>query len=146
MTADAARYAGTMRYPDDGGLTAAERARRQRMRLAATELIEAGTGGREVARRFRVSPMSALPGTCPDHARADLRTGRSRLASRILPGWRPGQRVVYGRYWTPCKRAAAVTGRLRPYCVRPTRVILGDTPVNGHDRNRLIFSRSVRLC
>ncbi len=59
MTAGAARYAGTMRYPDGGGLTAAERARRERVRLAAAELIEAGTSDREVARRFRVSPMSA---------------------------------------------------------------------------------------
>ena len=48
-----------MRYPDGGGLTAAERARRERMRLAAAELIEAGTSDREVAWRFRVSPMSA---------------------------------------------------------------------------------------
>jgi putative transposase len=59
VTAGAARYAGTMRYPDGGGLTAAERARRERVRLAAAELIEAGTSDREVARRFRVSPMSA---------------------------------------------------------------------------------------
>jgi hypothetical protein len=35
VTAGAARYAGTMRYPDGGGLTAAERARRERVRLAA---------------------------------------------------------------------------------------------------------------
>jgi putative transposase len=48
-----------MRYPDGGALTAAERARRERVRLAAAELIEAGTSDREVARRFRVSPMSA---------------------------------------------------------------------------------------
>jgi hypothetical protein len=55
VTAGAARYAGTMRYPDGGGLTAAERARRERVRLAAAELIEAGTSDREVARQFRVS-------------------------------------------------------------------------------------------
>jgi len=55
----AVRYAGVMRYPDGGGLTAAERARRERMRLAAAELIEAGASDREVARRFRVSRMSA---------------------------------------------------------------------------------------
>jgi transposase len=48
-----------MRYPDGGGLTAAERARREQVRLAAAELIEAGASDREVARRFRVSPMSA---------------------------------------------------------------------------------------
>jgi transposase len=48
-----------MRYPDGGGLTAAERARREKVRLAAAELIEAGAGDGEVARRFRVSRMSA---------------------------------------------------------------------------------------
>src|ERR1700730_17817219 len=54
-----------MRYPDGGGLTAAERARaeqgarREQVRLAAAELIEAGASDREVARRFRVSRMSA---------------------------------------------------------------------------------------
>jgi putative transposase len=53
------RYAGVMRYSDGGGLTAAERARRERVRLAAAELIEAGASDREVARRFRVSRMSA---------------------------------------------------------------------------------------
>jgi transposase len=48
-----------MRYPDGGGLTADERGRRERVRLAAAELIEAGASDREVARRFRVSRMSA---------------------------------------------------------------------------------------
>ena len=52
-------YAGVMRYPDGGGLTAAERARREQVRLAAAELVEAGAGDREVARRFRVTRMSA---------------------------------------------------------------------------------------
>jgi putative transposase len=52
-------YAGVMRYADSGGLTAAERARRERVRLEAAELIEAGASDREVARRFRVSRMSA---------------------------------------------------------------------------------------
>ena len=40
------RYAGVMRYPDCGGLTAAERARRERVRLAAAELIEGGPSDR----------------------------------------------------------------------------------------------------
>jgi hypothetical protein len=31
-----------MRYPDGGGLTAAERTRREQVRLAAAEMIEAG--------------------------------------------------------------------------------------------------------
>jgi len=48
-----------MRYPDGGGLTAEERARREQVRLAAADLIEAGGSDGEVARRFRVSRMSA---------------------------------------------------------------------------------------
>jgi transposase len=48
-----------VRYPDGGGLDAAERARRERVRLAAAEMIEAGASDREVAKRFRVSRMSA---------------------------------------------------------------------------------------
>jgi transposase len=47
-----------MRYPDGGGLTAAERGRRERVRLEAAQLIEAGASDREVAKRFRVSRMS----------------------------------------------------------------------------------------
>jgi hypothetical protein len=43
------RYAGVMRYPDGGGLDAAERARRERVRLAVAELIECGA-------RCRLSP------------------------------------------------------------------------------------------
>ena len=42
MTVAQVRYARTMRYPDGGGLTAEERARREQVRLAAAELIEAG--------------------------------------------------------------------------------------------------------
>ena len=52
-------YLRCMRYPDGGGLDAAERARREQVRLAAAELIEAGASDREVARRFPVSRMSA---------------------------------------------------------------------------------------
>jgi transposase len=48
-----------MRYPDGGGLTAAERSRREQVRLAAADLIEAGGSDREIARRFRVTRMSA---------------------------------------------------------------------------------------
>jgi len=40
-------------------MTAAERARRERVRLAAADLIEAGASDREVAKRLRVSRMSA---------------------------------------------------------------------------------------
>ena len=43
-----------MRYPDGGGLDAAERARRERVRLAAAEMIEAGASDR--------GDRQALPG------------------------------------------------------------------------------------
>jgi hypothetical protein len=46
-------------YPDGGGLTAADRAHREKVRLEAAELIEAGASDVEVARRLRVSRMSA---------------------------------------------------------------------------------------
>ena len=52
-------YAGVMRYSDGGGLTAAERARREQVRLAAAGQIVAGASDREVAKRFRVTRMSA---------------------------------------------------------------------------------------
>ena len=48
-----------MRYPDGRGLTAEERARREQVRLAAADLIEAGASDQEVAKRFRVSRVSA---------------------------------------------------------------------------------------
>ena len=37
MTADAPRYAGTMTYPDGGGLTVAVRARRERVLRSAAQ-------------------------------------------------------------------------------------------------------------
>src|SRR6516164_8178379 len=68
---------GGMRYPNGGGLTAAERAQRELVRLAAAELIEAGASDREVARRFRVTRMSANR-----WRRALAAGGRAALASR----------------------------------------------------------------
>ncbi len=59
VTWRAVGYAGEMRYPDGGGLDAAERARREKVRLAAAEMIEAGASDQEIAKRFRVSRMSA---------------------------------------------------------------------------------------
>jgi len=82
-------YAGVMRYPDGGGLTAAERGRREQVRLAAAELMEAGAGDREVARRFRVSRMSANR-----WRRARAAGGRAALASKGPGGG-------------PCKLSAA---------------------------------------
>ena len=74
-----------MRYPDGGGLTAQERARREQVRLAAAEMIEAGASDREVAKRFRVSRMSA---------------NRWR---RALAGRRPGDAGFQGSSGARCK-------------------------------------------
>jgi len=75
------RYAGVMRYPDGGGLDAAERARREQVRLAAAVLIEAGASDLEVAARFRVSRMSANR-----WRRALALGGRAALASKGAAG------------------------------------------------------------
>lgn len=74
-------YAVVMRYPDGGGLDADERARREQVRLAAAELMDAGASDREVARRFRVSRMSANR-----WRRALTAGGRAALASRGAGG------------------------------------------------------------
>ncbi|MFI1432600.1 winged helix-turn-helix domain-containing protein [Streptomyces lydicus] len=87
-----------MRYPHGGRLTAEERARRERIRLAAADLIEAGASDREVARRFRVTRMSAnrwqralasggrqaLASKGPGGARCKLDTGQLRVLEAVL--------------------------------------------------------------
>jgi transposase len=70
-----------MRYPDGGGLDAAERARREKVRLEAAEMIEAGAGDQEIARRFRVSRMSVNR-----WRRALAAGGREALASKGAGG------------------------------------------------------------
>src|SRR5258707_9035117 len=70
-----------MGYPDGGGLDAAERARRERVRLAAAEMIESGASDREVAKRFRVSRMSVNR-----WRRALAAGGRDALASKGAGG------------------------------------------------------------
>src|SRR5450755_4360367 len=72
-----------MRYPDGGGLDTAERARREQVRLSAAELIKTGASDREVARRFRVSRMSANR-----WRRALAAGGRAALASKGAGGAR----------------------------------------------------------
>src|SRR5215469_13566351 len=81
VTAAPQCYAGVMRYPGGGGLTAAERARREQVRLAAADLIEAGASYREVARQFRVTRMSANR-----WRRALAAGGRAALASKGAGG------------------------------------------------------------
>ncbi len=83
-----------MRYGEGGGLTAAERARREQVRLAAAELIEAGASDLEVAKHFRVSRMSANR-----WRRALAAGGRAALASKGAGGAR-------------CKLAPAQLGEL----------------------------------
>src|SRR3954452_11635671 len=76
-----ARYFGFMRYAQGGGLTAEERGRRERIRLAAAEWIEEGATDQEVAERFRVSRMSANR-----WRRALAAGGRPALASKGAGG------------------------------------------------------------
>ncbi|WTE38921.1 winged helix-turn-helix domain-containing protein [Streptomyces sp. NBC_01622] len=87
-----------MRYPDGGGLTAEERDRREQVRLAAADLIEAGASDREVARQFRVTRMSAnrwrralasggrqaLVSKGPGGARCKLCAGQLRALEAVL--------------------------------------------------------------
>ncbi|MDG4536845.1 hypothetical protein [Streptomyces sp. AV19] len=88
----------TIRYPDGGGLTAEELARREQVRFAAADLIEARVGDREVARRFRVARMSANR-----WRRAPAAGGRQALASK----WPGG-----ARYWLTPGRLRELEGLL----------------------------------
>ena len=97
----AVRYAWFMRYPDGGGLTAEDRARREQVRLAAADLIEAGVSDREVAKRFRV-------------AGGDLARGKRTAAE--LGAWicfedesGQGLRPPVGRTWGRRGRTPVVT-------------------------------------
>jgi hypothetical protein len=89
VAAGALRYAGTMGYLDGGRLTAAERARREQLRLVAAELFAAGASDLEVAKRFPLAELDAVLNEGPaasgydqDPAQADAITVRP---SRRLP-------------------------------------------------------------
>jgi transposase len=116
-----------MRYPDGGGLTAAERARREQVRSAAADLIEAGASDLEVARRFRVSRMSAnrwrralaaggraaLASKGPGGARGKLSPAQVRELGAVLEagpaalGWDEGQG------WTLARIAEVIRARFK---------------------------------
>src|SRR5438067_9842751 len=83
-----------MRYSQGGGLTAEDCARREQVRLEAAEWIEEGATDREVARRFRVTRMSANR-----WRRALAAGGRAALMSRGPGGG-------------PCKLTPARVGEL----------------------------------
>jgi len=74
-------YGAGSRYADGGGQDAAERASREKVRLEAAEMIEAGASDREIPRRLRVSRMSV------NRWRRSLAAGgREALASRGAGG------------------------------------------------------------
>src|SRR3954463_5686378 len=72
-----------MRYPQGGGLTAEERARREQVRLAAAGGIDEGATDQEGATRFRGTRMAANP-----WRRALAEGGRPALASKGAGGAR----------------------------------------------------------
>src|SRR5256886_12524813 len=83
------RYAGGMRYAEGGGLTAAERARREQVRMAAADLIEAGASDPEGAKRFRVTRMAAnrwRRGPAPRGRRAWGSRGPGGGPANLAPG------------------------------------------------------------
>src|SRR4249920_915941 len=70
-----------MRYADGGGLTAPQRAARERVRGQAAELFEQDLGSTEIAARLRVTPKSVR-----SWRRAWTVGGRAVLASRGAGG------------------------------------------------------------
>ena len=124
--ATVSRYAGVMRYPDGGGLTAQERARREQVRLAAAELIEAGASDGEIARPLRVSRMSvnrwrralaaggraALASRGPGGARCKLSPAQLRELEAMLEAG-PGIWGWEDQCWTLARIAGLVRQRFR---------------------------------
>jgi transposase len=132
-------YAGWMRYPDGGGLTAKERGRREKVRLRAVQMFEQDIDPVQVARQLRVSTKSAYQwrrrwragGPAPLASRgpggAACRLDERQLA-RLRAGLDLGP-AAYGwdedQRWT-LARAAALIGRLFHvhYTLRGTSYLL----------------------
>ena len=85
---------GCMRYPDGGGLSAAGRARRERVRLAAVAMYEQDMKPVQVAHELRVSTKSAY-----QWRRRWRAGGTAALASRGAGGAAAGCRR---RSWPGC--------------------------------------------
>ena len=124
-------YAGVMRYPDGDGLTTAERARREQVQLAAADQIEAGASDREVAKRFRVTRMSANR-----WRRALAVGGRAALRSKGLVVARVSSPRPRSVSWRRCwkrrgdhRPAAAAPGSACRSCRSLTRSARGTPPV-----------------
>ncbi|MER6060633.1 winged helix-turn-helix domain-containing protein [Streptomyces sp. NPDC001792] len=105
-------------------MTAEERARREQVRLAAADLIEAGASDREVARRFRVTRMSAncwrrplasggrqaLASKGPDSARCKLDSSQLLLLQTVLDAG-PAASGWPDQCWTLARIAEVVRRR-----------------------------------
>src|SRR5712691_1920611 len=87
-------YAGCMRYPDSGGLSAEGRARREIVRLQAAQMFEHEVRPVQVARRLQVSAKPAYQ-------------WRAALAR-----WRPGGAGVEGSGRRQGRAAGPVAGEL----------------------------------
>src|SRR5487761_136265 len=139
-------YAGCMRYPDGGGLSAAERAQREKVRLQAAGMFEQDADPVQVACRLRVSTKSvyqwrrrrraggetALASKGPGGAVCRLNQAQvARLRAALEGGpaaWGGGQ----DQRWT-LARVATLIGRLfhLRYTLRGTSYLLhriGCTP------------------
>ena len=103
-------YAGIMRYPDGGGLTAAERARREQVRLDAAELIEAGavtgrsrggSGMDSPAQATRSPAANPLDGAIWQKSNYSGTQGNCvEVAVTLMASWRSGTpRTPAGQCW-----------------------------------------------
>jgi hypothetical protein len=131
-----------MRYPDGGGLTAEERAGRERVRFEASDMFAAGATEREVARRLRVSRMSvnrwhrafkaggrqALASNGSGGAKCKLTTVQLRELEALLEAG-PAARLGGGTSAGPCgvpeqgQRRSRAALRARSYSLmRPPRM------------------------
>jgi transposase len=118
-------YAGVMRYPDGGGLTAKQRAQREQVRLQAAEMFTQGVAPPLVAKALRVSRKSAYAWHAEwrDGGVGTLRSkGPSGRPSRMRPDWRAwldtelergpaAHGWVEDQFWTVARVATVIARR-----------------------------------